>query len=327
MTTYALDLSGNSPANLVANETHAVNASRFRDNYYIVPRCNPFYVDNFVASYTLNNDTFDLVEGVHFDFVLPYMAATRSTGKPVYGAITLHNLDINGTVTLKAYQTVGGEHTVNRVAVLTYMADKLYNAATALYDNLLDKPTSFPPSPHYLDYENMYGQEKVVATLVEIRDAILSKSFDFISALKLLKGYNGTGNLGTDFLKKTGDTMTGRLYLAGAPVSNIEAVTKEYVDQLFAGVINKVLLSSAFISRMNDKVDLSGDTMTGLLTLSGQPTADMHATPKSYVEAVRQALLSELDKKATVTFVNDQITALRKEMHELYLANLLDDRN
>ena len=34
----------------------------------------------------------------------------------------------------------------------------------------------------------------------------------------------------------------------------------------------------------NDKVDRAGDTMSGLLTLSGAPTSSLHATTKLYVD-------------------------------------------
>ena len=74
-----------------------------------------------------------------------------------------------------------------------------------------------------------------------------------------------------DVVLKTGGTMTGPLTLSGAPVNDLHAATKLYVD---AGV-------------GNTKVSKSGGAdgvMTGLLTLSGNPTDALHAVPKQYVD-------------------------------------------
>jgi len=43
-------------------------------------------------------------------------------------------------------------------------------------------------------------------------------------------------------------------------------------------------VSTASTNGLADKVDLAGDTMTGALTLSGAPTADLHAATKKYVD-------------------------------------------
>ena len=47
---------------------------------------------------------------------------------------------------------------------------------------------------------------------------------------------------------------------------------------------------------MSDKLDLSGGTMTGTLVLSGDPTQDLHAATKRYVDSIAQGL----DPKASV---------------------------
>ena len=49
--------------------------------------------------------------------------------------------------------------------------------------------------------------------------------------------------VGTDYVVRTGDTMTGPLYLAGDPENPMEPVTKRYAE--------RVLVSSAEIKRYN----------------------------------------------------------------------------
>ena len=54
----------------------------------------------------------------------------------------------------------------------------------------------------------------------------------------------------------------------------------------------------------------AGDTMTGLLTLSGAPTADLHAATKAYVDATAQGL----DVKASCRFASTENISTRSGM-------------
>jgi hypothetical protein len=124
--------------------------------------------------------------------------------------------------------------------------------------------------------------------------------------------------LTTDKVAKAGDTMTGLLTLSGAPTVNLHAATKKYVDDKPALIISDAppatpldnLLwwdsdTGTLYVRYNDGVGApqwvqavampaidtaafvqrSGDTMTGDLTLKGNPTAPLHAVPKQYLES------------------------------------------
>jgi hypothetical protein len=66
---------------------------------------------------------------------------------------------------------------------------------------------------------------------------------------------------------------SGQLIIGGVAVTST-AAELNYVD----GVTSNIQ------TQLDAKVDLSGDTMTGALTLSGAPTADLHATTKLYVD-------------------------------------------
>lgn len=116
-------------------------------------------------------------------------------------------------------------------------------------------------------------------------------------------------------LDKAGGTMTGALTLHGAPTANLHAATKKYVDDNIptkvsdltndegyttnVGTITGISMNGAskgtsgvvdlgtVITAHQDisgKLDKSGGTMTGLLTLSGAPTSNLHAATKKYVD-------------------------------------------
>jgi hypothetical protein len=75
----------------------------------------------------------------------------------------------------------------------------------------------------------------------------------------------------TDFLLRTGGTLTGALTLVGDPTDPLHAATKQYADT---------------------KVAKSGDTMTGWLTLhSSSPTQALHAASKGYVDTALSAAI------------------------------------
>ena len=110
---------------------------------------------------------------------------------------------------------------------------------------------------------------------------------------------------------KAGDTMTGALTLSGDPTVALHAATKGYVDtNLSSHAINAALhltaaqntfldavtvtstevnyltgVTSAVQTQLNSKLNLSGGTLTGALTLSGDPTVALHAATKQYSDA------------------------------------------
>lgn len=111
-------------------------------------------------------------------------------------------------------------------------------------------------------------------------------------------------------VNKSGDTMTGHLVLNGDPALALHAATKQYVDSGLSAHATNVSLhmtadQNAFLdavtvtateinyiggatsniqAQIDGKVNKAGDTMTGALTLSGNPTVDLHAATKQYVD-------------------------------------------
>ena len=94
-------------------------------------------------------------------------------------------------------------------------------------------------------------------------------------------------------LPKSGGTMTGKLTLFGDPTSNLHAATKQYVDTGLNEKADAQDLTSHAGNKNNPHgvtaaqvgaVPKSGGTMTGALTLSGNPSSDLHASTKQYVD-------------------------------------------
>lgn len=301
--TYPLDMSGNNPANLIEGELHTVSESHFKDYFFIVPEFAPFYVDNFSLSISVNGNITPLQEDVDYSFALQYVTGTRISGKAMYGAVTLHNLNLNG-ILLMNYQTIGGDQIADRLLVLTTLADKAYNPRTTIWDILTNVPNSLPPSPHYQDYDQFLGQEELVTKLGEIRDAILTNSSLTQQEIQSFFQLLNSGTL-TSYVSKSGDTMNGPLTLAGNPLDPLHAATKQYVDGLLENNSQMTQLLSSYAQtsyvnqQLNLKVNKSGDTMVGPLTLNQAPVQPSHAATKQYVDGVNQNTQLQIDQLQT----------------------------
>lgn len=115
---------------------------------------------------------------------------------------------------------------------------------------------------------------------------------------------------------KAGDTMTGALTLNADPTEPLQAATKGYVDahdaqlqQLLNQQSERMdgFATSAQLEDTQDRVDgkvsKSGDTMSGPLILVGNPTGDMEAVTKQYVDAKASATSTVGINQNNVTFL------------------------
>ena len=99
----------------------------------------------------------------------------------------------------------------------------------------------------------------------------------------------------TAALPKAGGTMTGKITLDGAPTANLHAATKKYVDDNAGSgsatdqtardaAATAQTAADAAKAVADAALPVAGGTMTGALTLSGAPTADLHSATKKYVD-------------------------------------------
>lgn len=322
--TYPLDISGVNPSNLVSGELHTVSGSQFRDYFFIIPQFAPIFTDNFSASITSNGVTRPLVEHIDFSFCLSYVTGTRTTGKAMYGGITLHNLEMDGIITINGYQTIGGDQVADRLHILNYLAEKAYNPRTTVWDIVTNVPNAFPPVPHYQDYDDFKGQEAVVEKLEAIRVAIASNSS--LTSTKIQEFldlyFAGTS---TVYVRKTGDGMTGPLVLYADPSLDAHAATKKYVDD---NTISRTYVDSKLseysktvevTQGLNTKISRAGDTMTGPLIIPQVPQQANHAASKAYVDNALSTLANTYDEALLQLSTN--LTSLQNGSASVALLN------
>lgn len=301
--TYSLDTSGVNPANLVGVELHSVNEAQFRDYFFLVPNLAPFYVDNFQLYKVNNGSLVLLVEDVDFSFTLPYVTGTRTTGKQMYGGVTLHNLEMSGILAM-TYQTVGGNQVADRLHVLSYLADKAYNPRTTIWDIITNVPDAFPPVPHYQDYDQFKGQDAVVLKLKEIADAIVANSSLTSTKIQTFLDEFLQGSSAV-YVNKAGDSMTGPLTLSGSPILPSHAATKAFVEQTtinettLANILSSYATLAVMTANADTKLSLTGGVMTGPIKLSGDPVVSEDAVRKAYMDGVVSGLTTRIDNLQT----------------------------
>jgi hypothetical protein len=112
-------------------------------------------------------------------------------------------------------------------------------------------------------------------------------------------GDNNTNIATTAYVRAQNYAPLASPSLSGTPLAPTAAVTTNTTQIATTAFVNAEIA--------NDAVLLSGSTMTGALTLSGDPTAENHATPRHWVEArafkdsCRVATTAALTVTATAT--------------------------
>jgi len=108
---------------------------------------------------------------------------------------------------------------------------------------------------------------------------------------------------GTAFLQLAGGSMTGALSLSGDPTDVTHAANKSYVDTKVSQIVSSAPstldtlyelanalgddpnFATTITNSIGTKLALAGGTLTGDLTLANNPTANLHAATKSYVDS------------------------------------------
>lgn len=150
---------------------------------------------------------------------------------------------------------------------------------------------------------NTLGLAKIYDTTVQSANAnnVTNNSgrtygvqFDSNDRLVVNVPWNNTDTIYTHPTNGANSTIEAAdtLVLSAITVNNLGHVTSVSSKNLTENDIP--ILSQSKITSLtddlDDKLDLSGGTMTGFLTLNSEPTNDMHAVTKSYVDALKQGL-------------------------------------
>lgn len=170
---YGFDPTGRAAENKVQNELHTLAAVNAAPSRIIIPTFAPFYANGHLVEHiALNGTVTELHEGVDYYLALPYMDATRSTGKSLYGGIPIINSFADGGIRI-TYQTVGDKWCCDVDYVYARLAETIFNPRMTWWDKLTNVQDLFPPMDHDHSLDDVYQITVLFDRLTEIRDAIL----------------------------------------------------------------------------------------------------------------------------------------------------------
>jgi hypothetical protein len=236
---------------------------------------NAFYVDNFTIKYL--NTT--LVEDVDYIFILPYRAATRIIGKPIYAGL-LVDKKYEHTNLKAAYKPVNPDLEIDRNILINRISGDIDNINLRALDELIEGIQDFPYQHGYPDYVNYDSNVVYINKLNELYTNITATSATndnkIIDKLSTLISQQATIANIDNYVKKAGDTMLGPLLLNYTPQNPNDAVNKSWIDNL-------TNTYQANISTQN-LVNRTNDTLNTPLTLSRQPVANTEIATKKYID-------------------------------------------
>lgn len=169
---YEVDHTGENPANKVVEVRTLTDANR-SDFNHIVPKAAPFYAHTVKITKTQTNEV--LVNGQDFYCVGTFAKAVANVlnHRQVNWAIIFDNPNISGEFKIE-YQTVGGEFVLDNQELTEVLANYLENPRTGDWEQVVGKPLLFPPLPHHIHANDLYGMEEQVKATREVKDAILA---------------------------------------------------------------------------------------------------------------------------------------------------------
>lgn len=128
-TTYPLDTSGSLPTNYVSGEEHLVSPNILSSFGLIFPKAGPIYGTNVSVAYTPGGGgaTRPLVLGTDYELTLQMVGFGSTPDKQVWGAFSLLNIALNGTVTV-SYQALGGNWTYDTAQIANYLNTNPFDA-------------------------------------------------------------------------------------------------------------------------------------------------------------------------------------------------------
>jgi hypothetical protein len=138
-------------------------------------------------------------------------------------------------------------------------------------------------------YALPYPSNLLAEDVVRLREALLAIDVDIDAILDGLALRPNQTQVDAQISAAIQQAVDG--LISGAPGA------LDTLNELAAALGDDANFATTVTNALAARLQLSGGTMTGPITLSGDPTANLHAAPKQYV-----------DTKANTTYVDQQIT-------------------
>lgn len=197
---YPFDPSGALASNRITAEHQTISPPELSEFHFIIPGATPFFAESMVVVHLPSQRT--LVEGVDYVPSHYFHDASLACARPIYGSIIFLDSQLTGAVRM-AYQTLGGDWTLNSAKIVEILSNKLTNPRRVTWEQVADLPYAFPPIDHDWHLDDMVGMSEIVDVLEGIRDALIASGegglaahlADFNNPHQTTKAQVGLGNV------------------------------------------------------------------------------------------------------------------------------------
>jgi len=221
------------------------------------------------------------------------VAATLTGFMPLSGGTLTGNLTVNANLSISGLSTFTGNAVFNGTVALSNDPISSLQAANKRYvDNAI---ANFDVNAPFLP---LAGGTMTGALVLNADPTSASVA----ATKRYVDNQVGAATAGGPFLSTLGGTITGNLTVNGtmtvghAPTAPLQVATKAYVDANSAGGIGDAPLDGFTYGRASNAwskaLAITGGSLTGALVLVGDPTTNLQAATKQYVDGSISAAVS-----------------------------------
>lgn len=175
-TTYTLDLTGASPANLITNEVHTFTTANDR----IFPlSAGPFYTTGLAVYHGVTNVL--LAPVTQYKALQMHRAGSLASGKEVCAIVIVEDPSVPSVRV--TYQCIGGIYSSEATLIRDLIDNNPLPEGPTIWGQIVGIPVQFPPTEHLHHVDNLYGAEEIVAVLERLRMAIAAGDSPSIAAI------------------------------------------------------------------------------------------------------------------------------------------------
>ncbi|AQT28062.1 minor tail protein [Vibrio phage pVa-21] len=296
---YPLDLRGDRESNRV-EENHTLGTQQYRA---FALKNGPFYTKDLAVRE--RNSGKLLKRGDDYECVFFYEDLTALTpGKEICGVIVVHNTAVSTDVTVSA-NIVGGPFAQSAQAIQDAIDALEINNKNTYWQNVIDKPDLFQPTPHMHDFGDIFGLEFLIDVLGHIRDTLMiGDNAQFEQVRARIDALEST--LRTLHQEHLDDLNNPHQVSA----EQVNCYDKERIDQIVQ-VLNVALgdLEPRFRSLVNGISDIN-DRIDGLVQALNNNNLQLNQNAQS----LSRVHLNIADVNAAIETINDEINDINNEI-------------
>lgn len=162
--TYPYDPSGLLLSNKVVEESHTITPANGKDFRFIVPKAAPYFVRSVKLFHAATGK--EMIRGTDWVPGHAFQAATKTQPYvEIAGSLLILNNSLSGTFTLKEYQTLGGEYTIDETTALEILANTLLDPRLTTWDKVIDAPLIYDALTHLHHVSTSIGYGDMVTAL------------------------------------------------------------------------------------------------------------------------------------------------------------------